>query len=157
MARVDPTLNKLCSKGHLKAVQEVVEKLNHGVLENLLTQRSGSFGYTPIHAAVVSGRHEVLAYLLSKARYGSEAVNVATSSSGYTPLHLAASSGSVECVKVFLEHGANITIPDKLGKTPKQIAELNNKLRIMRILENEGINYVITTIVHVNKVEQRYS
>ncbi len=131
-------LHKLCSRGSLEEVKEVVEELDDEIFEEQLTMRSGDFGYTLVHVTVFSGRHEVLEYLLRKARNTYRAVNVFTNSSGYTPLHLAASSGHVECVKVLLTYGADISLTDKRGKTPLRTAVLSAKSRVATLLRTEG-------------------
>ena len=114
--RSEPSLSELCSKGSLEEVTESVDELDGDVLFNMLFARSGRFGYTPLHEAVASGNHEVLDYLLTKT--SSIPVNI-RANNGYTPLHLAAVKDSVECVRVLLKHGADISM----------IGELQNKLQ----------------------------
>ena len=131
----DSRLHKLCHEGNLGKIKDFVERLDAKSLAEKLAVRKGSFGYTPLHEAVASGRPEVLDYLLAKSRNAH--VNC-RSHSGYTPLHLAVSSGHEHCVKKLLEHAADISITDEYGKTPKQTAELSSKARIVKLLRSEG-------------------
>lgn len=131
----DAKLHKLCHEGNLKKVQKFVDKLEENELAEKLSNRKGVFGYTPLHEAVASGKSNVLNYVLD--RTNNAHVNC-RANSGYTPLHLAASSGHGECVRTLLQHGADISITDEYGKTPKQTAELSSKGSIVRLLRSEG-------------------
>ena len=129
------SLHKLCHQGDLKRVREVVDKLNEEELtEKLATQKGVFHGYTPLHEAVASGNPNVLEFLLQKAKAN---VDI-RAKRGYTPLHVAASMGHEECVKVLLHRGADVSLRDEYGKTPRQTAELSSKHRIVRLLRSEG-------------------
>ena len=128
-------LHKLCQDGNLVRIKAFVDDIDPQVLDDKLGHRIGTFGYTPLHNAVVSGKPEVLHYLLEKTKNAN--VNC-RANSGYTPLHLAASSGHGKCVKTLLEHGADISCVDEYGKTPKQMAELKLKSNIVKLLRSEG-------------------
>jgi ankyrin repeat protein len=41
--------------------------------------------------------------------------------SGYTPLMMAAVGGSVKCVRVLLDHGADVMAVDNSGRTAKVV------------------------------------
>ena len=135
------SLSKLCSKDTLEKIKEAVEGLDDGVLADRLALRSGVFGYSPLHEAVASRKPEVLDYLLT--RTGDAHVDY-RANGGNTPLHLAASRGSIDCIRVLLRHGADYTLTNEDGKTPKQVAESISILRpvrsrVMRLLRlNEG-------------------
>ena len=131
----DAKLHKLCHEGKLKKVRTFVDKLEENELAEKLSNRKGVFGYTPLHEAVASGKSDVLDFVLNKTNNAH--VNC-RANSGYTPLHLAASSGHGECVRTLLRHGADISITDEYGKTPKQTAELSSKGSIVRLLRSEG-------------------
>lgn len=100
-----------------------------------MANRRGLYGYTRVHRAVVNCNPRKLEKILTET--DNDGLN-STVHCGYTPLHLAASSGHEECVRILLEHGADITIEDDFGKTPKKIASLSSKSTIVRLLHNEG-------------------
>ena len=100
-----------------------------------LTSKKGEFNSTPIHEAVISGKADILDYLLEKSNNAN--VNCQTRS-GYTPLHLAASLGHEKCARTLLRHNADISITDERGKVPKQTAELSRRAKIARLLRSEG-------------------
>ena len=116
------TLHKLCHEGNMAKIKAYVDHIgNIMVLEKILANKKGFFGYTPLHEAAAYGKHEVLKYLLDLTAKAD--VNCWTGSAGYTPLHLAASNGHDKCVRELLAHGGDIRCVDEHGKTPKQSAE----------------------------------
>ena len=132
----DACLRQLCRNGTVKDVQSFVEQLRSvDALADSLARKRGVFGYTPLHEAVASGNHEVLDYLLTTT--SSAHVN-SRADSGYTCLHLAASRGHIPCLRVLLKNGADISITDDFGKTPKQTAEISCKGDAVRILGSEA-------------------
>ena len=106
-------LHKLCQDGNLKKVKKHTEQLSDVELVALSGRTDPVFCYTALHQAASGGKVEVLAYLLK--RTGNAHVNC-RANSGYTPLHLAASSGHKDCVRLLIEHGANINTVDEYGK-----------------------------------------
>ena len=117
-----------------------MEDIDLQVLREMLANRKGVFGYTPLHEAVANGKPEVLKFLLEQT--GNANVNC-RANSGYTPLHLAASSGNRKCAQELLEHCADIGCVDEYGKTPKQTAELSSKSSIVKLLRSEGESFVL--------------
>ena len=94
------------------------------------------FHYTALHQAASSGKVEDLDYLLK--RTGNAHVN-SRANSGYTPLHLAASSGHKDCVRLLIEHGADINTVDEYEKAPWEVAEIGRaKEGIIRLFRSEG-------------------
>ena len=129
-------LHKLCHEGDMKGIKAYINRINDGTfLGRMLVKRRGIFGYTPLHEAAASGKHEVLKYLLNKT--SKTDVNY-RANSGYTPLHLAAISGHDKCVRELLIHGADVSCVDEYGKTPSQAAELASKGKIVNLLRSEG-------------------
>ena len=132
----DRKLHKLCYEGNINKVKEFIEKLGEDELAEKLSIRKGVFGYTPLHEAVASGKAYVLDYVLCRTENAH--VNCRANRGHYTPLHLAAKNGHRDCVKTLLEHGADIAVIDKDGKTPKERAELSSKRSIVQLLQSEG-------------------
>lgn len=143
----DAKLHSLCHNGNLKELCDFLESKNvdSAVLSEMLSTRKGIFGYTPLHEAVAGGKTDMLAFLLYKMKDIPPETNPINckANSGYTPLHLAASSGHKGCVKTLIRYGADISIKDEYGKTPKQTAELSSKSKIVRLLKSEGMSYVV--------------
>ena len=125
-------LHKLCRNGNLNKVREFVEQTDREQLAEILTNQKGLFsGYTPLHEAVFGGHFKVVDFLLGR----TDADVNCRAKKGYTPLHVAASTGHVESVMVLLNHGADITLTDVYGKTPKQASSNSS---IIRLLRSEG-------------------
>ena len=55
-----------------------------------------------------------------------------------TLLCTSASVGHLDCVRILLEHDANISIKDEYDKTPMEMAELSSKSSIVKLLIYEG-------------------
>ncbi|GFS37015.1 ankyrin repeat-containing 2B [Actinidia rufa] len=55
-----------------------------------------------------------------------------------TALHYAAGYGRKECVALLLEHGAAVTLQNLDGKTPIDVAKLNNQHEVLKLLENDA-------------------
>jgi ankyrin repeat protein len=51
-----------------------------------------------------------------------------------TPLHLASRYGCAKGAQLLLEHGANVRLENKTGRTPFQVAEENDKTNIILLL-----------------------
>lgn len=128
-------VHMLCQVGNLWEIKEFVKRIDEKSLADKLASKKGKFGHTPIHEAVISGKANVLDYLLEKTN--NVHVNC-QAKNGYTPLHLATSLGREDCVRTLLRHNADISITDERGKVPKQTAESRRKIRIAKLLRGEG-------------------
>jgi len=133
-------LHVLCHEGAYTKVKEYVDTLNDDTLKEKLKTRSGVFGYTPVHEAVMSKSTGVLRFLLGKAKELKVSVVNIKALNGYTPLHLATSQGDLETVVALLHYGADTGIRDDYEKTPLHTAELGrgNEV-IVNALKTEGI------------------
>ena len=139
----------------MKKVRKLVDKLEENALAEKVSKSKGVFGYTPLHEAVASGKPDVLDYILKRtnsahvnSKENSAHVNC-KANNDYTPLHLAASSGHEECVRILLRHGADISVLDSFGKTPKQTAEISCKGNIVRLLRSEGETIISESLCFV--------
>jgi len=61
-----------------------------------------------------------------------------SSRSGRTPLHVTMDFHTVEVVHVLLEHGANVDVKGRRGRTPFQIASMKGFDDIMKLLSEHG-------------------
>ncbi|KAM7470371.1 hypothetical protein LguiA_008554 [Lonicera macranthoides] len=55
-----------------------------------------------------------------------------------TALHYAAGYGRKECVALLLENGAAVTLQNMDGKTPIDVAKLNNQHEVLKLLEKDA-------------------
>ena len=135
MSKFEVNLHKLCRDGELERIQDYAKSVDRKTLiEHIQLQKETALGYTPIHEAVTGDHDEVLAYLLE---LGGREIDVdCRSKSGYTPLHLAAFAGRSNCVRVLLEYGADFSLQDESGKTPKEAARRFS--RVIRVFSGEG-------------------
>lgn len=92
--------------------------------------------WTPMHAAILEGRIEILRVLLAASNVD---VNAKTRS-GETPIARAAKVGSLPMLQLLLEHGADLSIGNQRGITPLARAEKAGQDHIVeyiRGLENQ--------------------
>lgn len=55
-----------------------------------------------------------------------------------TALHYAAGYGRKECVELLLKNGAAVTLQNMDGKTPIDVAKLNNQHEVLKLLEKDA-------------------
>mmetsp|Transcript_19168 Transcript_19168/g.62628 ORF Transcript_19168/g.62628 Transcript_19168/m.62628 type:complete len:212 (-) Transcript_19168:436-1071(-) len=76
--------------------------------------------WTPLHAAVISRKDEMLSVLLA---HGFSSLIDAPNKFGQTPLHIAARLGSAAAAAQLLAAGASIAPRDEHGRTAQKVAE----------------------------------
>ena len=113
-------LSLACLSGREDTVQLLVE---HGALLN----HEG--GFSPVHAAAMTGNMNILRMLGHKG-----AVWSVVDRNGVTPLHYAVYKGHKKVVGFLLESGADPTAKDGRGKTP---AELAKSADIKKLIEDK--------------------
>jgi ankyrin repeat protein len=137
-----------CSEGRLGVARMLLEHMGGGALEE-----TGEIGRRALHFAAFGGHEEVAAFLLSKgaqvnsrdfldqtplmlacekghvgvvrmlAQHMGEEGLKETDANGRTILHWAVEKGYHEAVKLLLLAGADPTITDNEGRTPRALAE----------------------------------
>lgn len=95
-------------------------------LSRLDVQKTDSFGATALHFAANAGRNDVLRVLLN--HQGLQGLINQSDSEGLTPLHVACMAGSrlsqrQEAIKTLIQYGADVSLKDDKGRTPKMVAE----------------------------------
>ena len=61
-----------------------------------------------------------------------------------TPLHWAVQRGFGESVEILLRYGADVSIENKFGKTPFEIASGINRTDIIELLQVIGLFYLLS-------------
>jgi ankyrin repeat protein len=96
--------------------------------------QTGMTGDTLLHAAVTRGELEDVELLLTSGAKVNAAGDL-----GNTPLHEAASRGLVNIVKTLLRYGADINIRNEFGETPLDLAELMERLEVVRVFKQRHL------------------
>lgn len=100
--------------------------------------------YTALHIAVESGRPNVVETLLG---HGAQ-VHIKGGKAQETPLHIAARVDEGEkCAQMLLKSGADPNITMENGETPLHVAARHGRLRIIRLLLQDGANLQKTSKV----------
>jgi len=119
-------------------LEQVIYSSNQKPLFDLLLARGADVNKkkvwenTLLHTAAQYGPKETIEALVDA--LGVDPVN----SDGETPLFLAAIRGHVIGVETLLEQGADVNRANSYGRTPLAIAKLQNKPKIISLLENAG-------------------
>jgi len=104
-----------------------VQLVANGALLNALSKNSN--GNTPLHAAVVNRKLDMVKFLL-----GAEAdVNLPTQF-GWTALHLAAHGGSREMIETLMMFGADAKAKNDKGQTALEIARERGHQQVAELL-----------------------
>jgi serine/threonine-protein phosphatase 6 regulatory ankyrin repeat subunit A/serine/threonine-protein phosphatase 6 regulatory ankyrin repeat subunit B len=94
------------------------------------------FKRIPLHHAIINGNARVASLLL---QYGTDWQF--PDSSGNTALHYAAGFGQLQCMRLLLEHGADINAHNMWKITPINIAMLCNHVgAVKKLLDHEGVD-----------------
>ena len=130
-----------CETDHLRAAQILLEANKSEAAPTLLPTSTGSgsgngnvsvsSGDSPLGVAAFCGSDLVLKLLLSNDCHHPKDVdssspwsmNYTHPQTGCTPLFLAVRAGHVECARWLLEAGADVSIANRQGLTPRQVAE----------------------------------
>jgi ankyrin repeat protein len=89
---------------------------------------------TPLHISAFNNKIEIMEFLLAQQHLVNSEFLDAVESDGSTALHYATNEGYFEIVKMLVNAGANIDIPDNQKNTPLHISAFNNKIEIMEFL-----------------------
>jgi ankyrin repeat protein len=98
-------------------------------------------GFTPLHAAALTGRVENLRMLLDMAT-----ASDVTSSTGVTPLMLAASVGCLQCVELLASKSADIDFKDIAGETALLHAVRMRQIDTVKLLLKLGANPIARSL-----------
>jgi ankyrin repeat protein len=98
-----------------------------------LTVPDKQYGWTPLHAAALSGQVEISRSLLQY-----KADDNAQDLYGKTPLHKASEMGRVNVARLLLEHGAEVNARDNSRNTPLHYASRLRHREVVRLLVEHG-------------------
>ena len=107
-------LGQACVKGHTSAIKALIAA---GV------SLSADDGFTPLHSACGEDKIEAAKVLIEA---GAD-VNAVSHRKCSTPLHVAAQWGCHAIVALLLESGADLTLVDSKGETPRDVAVQENQ------------------------------
>ncbi|KAK4772172.1 hypothetical protein SAY86_013947 [Trapa natans] len=110
-----------------------VEGLKKALAEGANKDESDLEGRTALHFACGYGE-VACALVLIEAGANVDALD----KNKNTALHYAAGYGRKECVSLLLENGAAVTLQNHEGKTPLDVAKLNNQHEVLKLLEKDA-------------------
>ncbi|XAR59902.1 hypothetical protein NMG60_11015912 [Bertholletia excelsa] len=110
-----------------------VEGLKNALASGADKDEEDSEGRTALHFACGYGEVKCAQILLEAG-----ATVDALDKNKNTALHYAAGYGRKECVALLLEHGAAVTLQNLDGKTPIDVAKLNNQHEVLKLLEKDA-------------------
>eukprot|EP00243_Klebsormidium_subtile_P003754 TRINITY_DN17346_c0_g1_i1.p2 TRINITY_DN17346_c0_g1~~TRINITY_DN17346_c0_g1_i1.p2 ORF type:complete len:375 (-),score=128.00 TRINITY_DN17346_c0_g1_i1:282-1406(-) len=121
----EPPLHAAASSGNHEEVKKLIE-------EGADKDEQDAEGRTALHFAAGYGEMKCAEALLDA---GAD-VN-ATDKNKNTALHYAAGYGRAECVEMLVKAGASCTLRNMDGKTPGDVAKLNNQKDVLKSLETD--------------------
>ncbi|GAB4849843.1 Ankyrin repeat domain-containing protein 2B [Ancistrocladus abbreviatus] len=110
-----------------------VEGLKNALASGADADEEDSEGRTALHFACGYGEVKCAQVLLEAG-----AKVDALDKNKNTALHYAAGYGRKECVALLLENGAAVTLQNLDGKTPIDVAKLNNQNEVLKLLEKDA-------------------
>ncbi|KAJ9153286.1 hypothetical protein P3X46_026742 [Hevea brasiliensis] len=110
-----------------------VEGLKNAMASGANKDEEDSEGRTALHFACGYGEVKCAQILLEAG-----ATVDALDKNKNTALHYAAGYGRKECVALLLENGAAVTLQNMDGKTPIDVAKLNNQHDVLKLLEKDA-------------------
>ncbi|PSS12160.1 Ankyrin repeat domain-containing protein [Actinidia chinensis var. chinensis] len=110
-----------------------VEGLKNALASGANKDEEDSEGRTALHFACGYGEVKCAQILLEAG-----SMVDALDKNKNTALHYAAGYGRKECVALLLEHGAAVTLQNLDGKTPIDVAKLNNQDEVLKLLEKDA-------------------
>lgn len=117
------TLHTAAAKGNIDAIHRLSAEGND---MNAINEE----GITPLIRAVNLNQKQSVVALLDD---GAD-INAADTTAGNTPLHHAILQGSTQLIRVLLERNAQLSIPNKEGKTPIDLARNAANKEIFRLM-----------------------
>ena len=135
----DVDINKLSQQGLINYLSETVKENSLDRTINIISRiqdldRPDRYGYTILNAACMSGRIDVVRYLVENCRIDINKKGIEDS----TSIICAAINEHYEIVKYLVEHGADPNIRDPVNKTAYDFLNENQERRIRSIANQHG-------------------
>ncbi|MGA9047086.1 ankyrin repeat domain-containing protein [Sulfuricurvum sp.] len=134
------TLHTAAAKGNIDAIHRLSGEGND---MNAINEE----GITPLIRAVNLNQKQSVIALLED---GADS-NAADTTAGNTPLHHAILQGSTQLIRILLERNAQLSIPNKEGKTPLDLARNATNKEILRMMSETAPQKEAATL----KVEEK--
>jgi len=120
-------LHKAAFNGHLDTVKYLVDEKKADV------NKANNRGNTALHKAAFNGHLGIVKYLVDEKKVD---INKADND-GEIALHFAAKSDKMTVVKFLLNKGADSSLKDQDGKTPRDLADSENMKQLIKEAENK--------------------
>lgn len=121
-----PSMQSYATEGNVEGLKELLKQEGVGIDDR------DEEGRTGLHFACGYGELECVNFFLDNG-----AKLDAVDNNKNTALHYAAGYGQIEAVKVLLAKGSAVDTKNDDGNTPKEVAELNEKTDIVKLLEEK--------------------
>ncbi|KAF2286343.1 hypothetical protein GH714_014751 [Hevea brasiliensis] len=128
-----PILEEIESGGPATMMRFGSKGLKNALASGANKDEEDSEGRTALHFACGYGEVKCAQILLEAG-----ATVDALDKNKNTALHYAAGYGRKECVALLLENGAAVTLQNMDGKTPIDVAKLNNQHEVLKLLEKDA-------------------
>lgn len=131
-------------------------KKNNNVSKNLDNSKNYD-GSSPLYSAAWFGDIDMLKLLLKAGANVNVQVSKNTKTPdmnrvrGSTPLHIASCKGLVETVKYLIEQGADINIRDSKGVLPIEIAVIERRPNVVKLLFEQHVKNNTVGNININK------
>ena len=115
--------------GHAQVVEVLVQ-----AKADVNAQDGVGYTRTPLHLAALWGHTQVVEALVQ----GKADVDAQDGRGINTPLHLAAEGGHVQMIEALVQAKADVDTQDKLGRTPLELALVNNRGQAAALLRTHA-------------------
>ncbi len=121
------------AKSELDKLKKLVEQDHASVNEKDI------YSVSLLHMVSIRCKPDIMSYLIDQgAEVNAQLTDVAGHRAGETPLHFATSSRQIECVKLLIERGADITLAAREGLTPVHVAAGIGHSDILKVFIDNG-------------------
>ena len=102
---------------------------------NLDLRLMSANSYLPIHYACFNGSYEVLSYIIAN---DPTQATLVVKELRYQPIYLATRSGSVDCLRLLLDNGADLSVDENKANQPVQTALQFHSAECLKLLLSRG-------------------